>query len=160
MKSRLETGLDKLLSTAEQVAGLQESLTALQPVLVKTQAEVEEMIVQIDKDKAAAAETQVVVEAEEASAKEKAAETEAIAADAQRDLDEALPALDAAVQCLKELRKEDINEVKNFTKPTERVALTMEAVCIMFGVGPVMDKDPDNPGKKFKVRAKWEGGSE
>lgn len=37
-----------------------------------------------------------VVSAEEAVAKEKAQETEAIAADAQRDLDEALPALEAA----------------------------------------------------------------
>ena len=34
--------------------------------------------------------------ADEASAREKAKETEAIAEDAQRDLDEALPALDAA----------------------------------------------------------------
>ena len=34
--------------------------------------------------------------ADEAVAKEKASETEAIAADAQRDLDEALPALEAA----------------------------------------------------------------
>lgn len=37
-----------------------------------------------------------VVLADEAVAKEKAAETEAIAAEAQRDLDEALPALHAA----------------------------------------------------------------
>ena len=37
-----------------------------------------------------------VVQAEEAVAKEKADETQAIAAEAQRDLDEALPALEAA----------------------------------------------------------------
>lgn len=37
-----------------------------------------------------------VVQAEEAVAKEKAEETQAIAAEAQRDLDEALPALEAA----------------------------------------------------------------
>ena len=59
----------------------------------------------IDKDKADAAVTQVAVEKEESSAKEKAAATKAIADDAQRDLDEALPALDAAVQCLKDLKK-------------------------------------------------------
>ena len=37
-----------------------------------------------------------VVQAEEAIAKEKATQTQAIAAEAQRDLDEALPALEAA----------------------------------------------------------------
>ena len=129
---------------------MQEQLTELQPVLVKTQVEVEAMIVQIEKDKAAASSTQVTVEAEEKSAKGKAAETEAIAQDAQRDLDEALPALAAAVQCLKDLKKADIDEVRVMNNPPARVALTMEACCIMFHIRPVMEKDPDNPGKKFK----------
>ena len=51
------TGLDKLLSTASVVADLQEELTAMQPNLIKTQAEVETMIIQIAKDKEGAAET-------------------------------------------------------------------------------------------------------
>jgi len=46
-----------------------------------------------------------VVKEDEAVAKEKAEETQAIADDAQRDLDEALPALEAAikVKCFPEL---------------------------------------------------------
>lgn len=51
------------------------------------------------------------VESQEAIAQEKAAATKAIADDAQRDLDEALPALDVAVACLKDLKKADIDEV-------------------------------------------------
>lgn len=50
------------------------------------------------------------VEGQEAVAQEKAAATKAIADDAQRDLDEALPALDVAVACLKDLKKNDIDE--------------------------------------------------
>lgn len=50
------------------------------------------------------------VESQEAVAKGKAAATKAIADDAQRDLDEALPALDVAVACLKDLKKPDIDE--------------------------------------------------
>ena len=65
----------------------------MQPKLVQTQADVEEMIIQITKDKGVAAETKAIVSVEEASASKKAAETKAIADDAQRDLDEALPAL-------------------------------------------------------------------
>lgn len=50
------------------------------------------------------------VEGQEAVAQEKAAATKAIADDAQKDLDEALPALDVAVACLKDLKKADIDE--------------------------------------------------
>jgi dynein heavy chain len=148
LKSRLQTGLDKLISTATQVGTLQEQLREMEPVLVKTQGEVGEMIVHIGIEKEAAAITQATVEEEEAVAQDKAAETKAIADDAQRDLDEALPALDEAVKCLKELKKADLDEVKNLGKPPSGVKLTMEAVCIMFGVKPEKINDPDNPGKK------------
>ena len=53
------------------------------------------------------------VESQEAVAKGKAAATKAIADDAQRDLDEALPALDVAVACLKDLKKADIDEASH-----------------------------------------------
>jgi len=149
LKSRLQNGLDKLISTAENVEVLQQQLREMEPVLVKTQGEVDEMIVHIGVEKEAAAETQAIVEKEEAVAMDKAAETKAIADDAQRDLDEALPALDEAVKCLKELKKADIDEVKALGKPPYGVKLTMEAVCIMFNVKPDKINDPDNPGKKI-----------
>lgn len=53
-----QVGLDKIISTQEQVGGLQEQLTAMEPVLIKTQAEVEGMIVTIVKDKEEASKTQ------------------------------------------------------------------------------------------------------
>lgn len=57
---------------------------------------------------------------EEAIAKVKAEETQAIADDAQRDLEEALPALDAANKALDSLDKADISEIRVFTKPPDR----------------------------------------
>ena len=71
---------------------------------------------------------------DEAVAKVKAEETQAIADDAQRDLDEALPALEAAVKALDALDKNDISEIRVFTKPPELVQTVMEAVCILMGV--------------------------
>jgi dynein heavy chain, axonemal len=62
---------------------MQKELKDLQPVLARTAVEVEEMMVQIDSDKAAAAETKVAVEQQEAAANEKAAQAKAIADDAQ-----------------------------------------------------------------------------
>lgn len=68
---------------------------------------------------------------DEAVAKTKADETQAIADDAQRDLDQALPALEAAVKALDSLDKNDIAEIRVFSKPPELVQTVMEAVCIL-----------------------------
>ena len=63
-------------------------------------------------DTVVAEETRTAVQAEEAKALEKARVAGAIAEDAQKDLDEALPALDAALTSLKSLNKNDVTEVR------------------------------------------------
>lgn len=69
------------------------------------------------------------MESQEAVAQEKAAATKAIADDAQRDLDEALPALDVAVACLKDLKKSDIDEAS--WKYRFHVAVQLQLGCRM-----------------------------
>ncbi|EQC29095.1 hypothetical protein SDRG_13255 [Saprolegnia diclina VS20] len=149
MKSRLQNGVDKLSETKVLVATMQDELVALQPVLAATQIEVEQMMVQITKDRAEADVTKALVEKEEESASTKARATKEIADSAQKDLDEALPALDAAVACLNKLKKADIDEVKSLKTPPGGVKLTMEVVCLLFGHKPTMKADPDKPGKKI-----------
>ena len=80
----------------------------------------------------------------------KAAEVKVIADDAQADLDKALPALENAVKCLKELQKNDIVEIKANQKPTPPVILTLQGVCIMFGVKAVKENNTDGAGKVDK----------
>lgn len=53
----------------------------------------------------------MAVQAEEAKASEKASIASAYAADAQKNLDKALPALDDALASLKSLNKNDVTEV-------------------------------------------------
>lgn len=72
-----------------------------------------------------------VVKEDEALSQSQAEETQAIADDAQRDLDEALPALEGANQALSSLDKADISEIKVFTKPPDLVMTVMEAICIL-----------------------------
>jgi dynein heavy chain len=150
LRDRLQIGVEKLVSTEKAVNELQATLTEMEPQLIQTQADVEVMIIQITKDKAAAAETKAEVEVEEASASKKATDTQAIADDAQRDLDEALPALAEAVQCLKDLKKADIDEVRSLGRPPVNVVRTLTALCIMFDVKPDLVNDPENPSKKMK----------
>ena len=102
-KRRLSVGLDKMNQTDKDVAAMKAKMIELQPVLIKTSSEVEALMISIERDKAVAAETKSVVEVEKASAAAKAAECKAIKDSAEAGLAEALPALDAAVACLKDL---------------------------------------------------------
>ena len=147
--SRFQGGLDKLNEAAVQVARMEKELTEMQPLLAATSAQVSAMMVVIAEDKEKAAATKEVVAVKEKEASEQAAESQAIKDDAQRDLDEALPALEVAVQCLKKLKLSHLQEVKAFANPPAGVRLTLEAMSVMFDVKPVMKNDPNAPGKKM-----------
>lgn len=152
---RLSVGLDKLISTGQDVGVMKEELIALAPVLEKTQKEVAEMMVVIKSDTEAANETKEVVAADEAAASKKAAECKEIQDSAQADLDEALPALDKALKSLESLSKNDIVEVKGLQKPPGGVRVVIESVCIMFQVKPRRVAAEDGKGK---VDDYWQDG--
>jgi len=84
---------------------MQHELQQLQPVLAATALQVESMMVTIAHDKEDAAATRLQVQAQEREANEQAAAAKGMAAEAQRELDAALPALDAAVASLKNLSR-------------------------------------------------------
>lgn len=136
VRNRTAIGLEKLLNAADEVAKLQEELTQMQPMLKDAKEETEATMKKISEDTKIAEETAKQVSSEEAEADAKAKETQEIADDAQRDLNEALPALDAAVASVKSLNKNDITEIKVMQKPPAGVRLVMEAVCIMQSVKP------------------------
>lgn len=97
-RSRVDNGLKKLLQTNQIVETMQTELKALEPEL-KTKSEKTAKLMEklvVDQEKADAV-RKVVLE-DEAVAKVKAEETKAIADDAQRDLNMALPALENALK--------------------------------------------------------------
>ncbi|KAJ7552868.1 hypothetical protein O6H91_06G073600 [Diphasiastrum complanatum] len=149
LRSRLEIGLDKLLTTANEVELMQKELVRLQPVLEATAKEADDMMVVITHDKKDADITKQEVAKQEMDANAQAAQAKAIAGSAQQDLDQALPALDAALSSLKNLTRNDIVEVKSLRSPPEGVKLVMEATCIMFNQMPKMVSDPNKLGKKI-----------
>ncbi|KAG7263605.1 hypothetical protein CRUP_020855, partial [Coryphaenoides rupestris] len=168
-----------LLSTAEDVSKMQEELESMRPLLEEaardTAATMQKIQVwgglrlkmcftltvsscDVNEDTVVAEETRTAVQAEEAKATEKARLAGDIAEDAQKDLDEALPAMDAALTSLKSLNKNDVTEVRNprrlgynpkctqvfwvflqvraMQRPPAGVRLVVEAVCIMKGIKP------------------------
>lgn len=152
---RTKTGLDKLLSTELIVAKLQEELEVMQPQLEKAVETSRVTMEEIARDSKVAEETTAIVQREEESAAKKAAECTEIKDDAQRDLDEAMPALYASLEAVKSLNKNDITEVRAMMRPPEGVRLVMEAVCIMKNIAPKKVAG-DKPG--VKVDDYWEPG--
>ncbi|KAG7383179.1 hypothetical protein PHYPSEUDO_003966 [Phytophthora pseudosyringae] len=130
---RLMAGVVKLEDTNSLVSTLQDELVVLQPVLVSKTQEAEELLFQVAIDQAEAGQVAQRVGSDEAVVKQQQQEVASCQADAQRDLDQALPALNAAVAALDSLDKKDITEVKGFVKPPQAVQVVMEAVCIMLG---------------------------
>jgi dynein heavy chain len=152
-KDRYDNGLKKLGETEAQVATMKEELVALQPKLVVATKETDELIIVITKEQKEADEKKAFVAKEEALCAKQAEEAGAMKADCEKDLAEAIPALEAAVKALKGLSKADITELKGNKNPVPNVKLVMEAVCIMMAVKPEKIKDP--AGGMKKVNDYW-----
>ncbi|XP_021113900.1 dynein heavy chain 6, axonemal [Heterocephalus glaber] len=135
-RDRVKNGLTKLLETNILVDKMKLELSALEPVLLIKSQDVEALMEKLAVDQESADQVRNVVQEEEAIAKVKAEETQAIADDAQRDLEEALPALEAANKALDSLDKADISEIRVFTKPPDLVMTVMEAISILLNAKP------------------------
>jgi Microtubule-binding stalk of dynein motor len=103
----------------------------LQPVLDEKAQNTQALLAQVASDKEQADIVKAVVEHEAAEVAEVQKQVKAIADDAKADLAEALPVLESAVKSLSALNKNDIVEMKSFSKPPALVMLTMEAVCTL-----------------------------
>ncbi|KAF1329905.1 Dynein heavy chain, partial [Globisporangium splendens] len=108
-------------------------LTTGVPILVEKTKEAELLLERVVVDQTEAREVAERVALDESKVKQQQQEVATCQADAQSDLDRALPALNAAVTALDSLDKKDITEVKGFVKPPQAVQVVMEAVCIMLG---------------------------
>merc|ERR1719354_1384339 len=131
-RDRFISGMNKLAETNSVVSVLEVEANELEPILVTKSQETQELMEKVQVEQEKADKVKKVVLEDEAVAKVKAEETQAIADDAQRDLDEAMPVLNKANKALDALDKADITEIKNFIKPPEAVQTVLETVCILF----------------------------
>jgi dynein heavy chain len=135
-RDRYRNGLQKLYETQEVVNVMQEKLSKLQPELERKAVQTEALLKQIAVDTKSADEVKAVVSADEAAVRKQTEEAEALAAEAKRELDIAMPALQSAIDSLQALNKNDITEIKSFAKPPALVQTVMEAVCVLLNQKP------------------------
>ncbi|XP_067615922.1 dynein beta chain, ciliary [Eurosta solidaginis] len=138
---RLENGLEKLRSTAVQVADLKVKL-AIQEVELKEKNEAADALIEIvgvetekvQREKAVADEEEmkVAIIADEVSKKQK---------DCEEDLLKAEPALTAAQDALNTLNKANLTELKSFGSPPGAVTNVTAAVMVLLAPGGKLPKD-------------------
>eukprot|EP00928_Gymnodinium_smaydae_P048232 TRINITY_DN3222_c2_g2_i2.p1 TRINITY_DN3222_c2_g2~~TRINITY_DN3222_c2_g2_i2.p1 ORF type:complete len:3935 (+),score=1014.18 TRINITY_DN3222_c2_g2_i2:1731-11807(+) len=133
---KLRNGLGKLDDARVQVKDMSEDLEVKQVDCQKASEECDELLQVIVVERAKADQQAATVEADSIRIEKEAKETKILADDATRDLEKAMPALEAAMDALEKLDKKSISEVKAYAKPPEMVMKTMCAVMT------VMEKQP------------------
>ncbi|KAJ3092439.1 Dynein heavy chain 3, axonemal [Quaeritorhiza haematococci] len=147
LKTRYEVGLEQLASAAAQVGTMQRELNELQPQLIQTQKETDDIMTVIQRESVEVEKKRALVKVDEEVANKKASEAKAIKDECEADLAQAIPALESALEALDTLKPADISTVKSMKNPPGAVKLVMEAICIMKGVKPARIKDPSGSGK-------------
>eukprot|EP00930_Biecheleria_cincta_P042962 TRINITY_DN29559_c0_g2_i1.p1 TRINITY_DN29559_c0_g2~~TRINITY_DN29559_c0_g2_i1.p1 ORF type:complete len:4097 (+),score=999.81 TRINITY_DN29559_c0_g2_i1:1152-12293(+) len=136
---RLQNGVDKIDEANSVVDNLQQELTKLSPFIQAKIKEADELVPVVKEEQKKAAVIKEKVAGEEVVVRKQADEVSAVAADAQKDLDIAMPALETALKSLDALDKKDIQEIKSFAKPPPLVMMTMEAVNVLLQEKPDWD---------------------
>lgn len=129
--SKLKNGLDKLIDTRQKVEAMTIELEDTKIQLANFQKQCDEYLVVIVQQKRDAEEQEKTVVARSEKIAEEESRCQVLAEAAQKDLDEALPALEKAMEALKSLNKKDLGEIKSYATPPELVETVMQAVMIL-----------------------------
>jgi dynein heavy chain len=148
LKTRLETGLIKLRSSAAQVADMQVQLKDDLVIVEGKKAETDALLVQVGQESAIAdAQAELgAVEAEKVSAIQQ--EVSAFAAQCNQDLAAAEPAVLKAAEALNNLDKGSLGELKSMASPSPAVVAVVNAVQYMMAP----------KGQINKVKTAWAEG--
>ena len=143
--TRYQNGLTRLSETNEMVADLKKKLIKLMPEIAEKTKATQEMVVDLEIQSKDAAEIEKTTAVEEGASKKIYDDVMAIKSDCEAILSEAMPALHKALAALDTLDKNDIVEMKMYSKPPDDLVLVLDAVCVLLGEKP----DWNNSAKKL-----------
>nr|XP_046242172.1 dynein axonemal heavy chain 2 isoform X2 [Scatophagus argus] len=134
--SKLRNGLFKISDTREKVEAMSIELEQAKKQVVEFQIQCDEYLSVIVEQKMEADKQQRAVSASSEKIGAEELQCKAMAEDAQRDLDEALPVLEEAMKALETLNKKDMTEIKAYSCPPPLVETVMQAVMTLLGKEP------------------------
>ncbi|XP_054907024.1 dynein axonemal heavy chain 2 isoform X1 [Poeciliopsis prolifica] len=134
--SKLRNGLYKINDTREKVEAMTVELEEAKEELVEFQRQCDQYLAVILKQKGEADEQQKMVSEKSERIRAEELQCKAMAQNAQRELDKAMPALEEALKALESLNKKDMTEIKSYGRPPVLVETVMQAVMTLLGKEP------------------------
>ncbi|XP_027143976.1 dynein heavy chain 2, axonemal isoform X2 [Larimichthys crocea] len=134
--TKLRNGLFKISDTREKVEAMSVELEEAKKQVAEFQIQCDEYLSVIVQQKIEADKQQKAVSANSEKIAAEELQCKAMAENAQRDLDEALPALEEAMKALESLNKKDMTEIKSYGRPPALVETVMQAVMTLQGKEP------------------------
>uniref|UniRef100_A0A671XQT1 Dynein axonemal heavy chain 2 n=1 Tax=Sparus aurata TaxID=8175 RepID=A0A671XQT1_SPAAU len=134
--SKLRNGLFKVSDTQEKVEAMSVELEEAKKQVAEFQSQCDKFLAVIIQQTHEADKQQraVIDDSEHIRAQELRCKT--MAENAQRDLKEALPALEEAMKALESLNKKDLAEIQSYGRPPGQVETVMQAVMTLLGNEP------------------------
>nr|XP_019958870.1 PREDICTED: dynein heavy chain 2, axonemal [Paralichthys olivaceus] len=134
--SKLRNGLFKISDTREKVEAMSVDLEEAKKQVAEFQTQCDAYLSVIVQQKIEADKQKKVVSANSEKIAAEELQCKAMAQNAQKDLDEALPALEEAMKALGSLNKKDMTEIKSYGCPPALVEKVMQAVMTLLGKEP------------------------
>ena len=141
LKERLESGLEKLKSTAEMVAQLQEDLVGEQEVVEEKKKATDKLLAHVGQETAFAESEKDKAAVDEEAADAIATEVGEIQAQASKELEAAEPIIMAAEKALNSLDKGGLTEMKGFGSPAVDVVSVGSATVILTSTNHKVPRD-------------------
>jgi dynein heavy chain len=132
-RDKLKNGMFKLESTKEMVGKMGDALKIQEEELKVKTIEVDAQTAKIQQRRSECDIKKEQLEVDKAKIEGEKRVSEAIAAEAQGELDKAMPALIEATNALDALDKKELQELKTYAKPPELVRLVMQGVQTALG---------------------------
>uniref|UniRef100_A0A8C2ZK56 Dynein axonemal heavy chain 2 n=1 Tax=Cyclopterus lumpus TaxID=8103 RepID=A0A8C2ZK56_CYCLU len=132
----LRNGLFKLNDTQEKVEAMSLELEEAKKQVAEFQIQCDQYLAIIVKQWEEANMQKTVVSANSVNIRAEELHCKAMAENAQRDLTEALPALNEAIKALESLNTRDMTEIKSYGCPPTLVETVMQAVMTLLGKEP------------------------
>ena len=134
IRHNLQTGIDQVQKANTYITKLTNEISEKEPEVLKLNTEIEQLNKRLSQERINLERASKSFRKKEAAARKKSEETQELAADAHRNLEHALPSLEAAMQAVSSIDKGELNDMRAMKNPPELTQQVLESVCILLGV--------------------------
>ncbi|EUD69261.1 hypothetical protein C922_00124 [Plasmodium inui San Antonio 1] len=135
-EKKINMALSKLADARNEIQEMQIQLSLQKENISKKQTECTQLLKEIEEKKQESNDKKKKIQEDSIRISSVEMETQKLAEDARKDLQNAIPELEVATQSLEQLDKKSISEVKAYTKPPDVVMQTLSIVMIILNKTP------------------------